>query len=176
MRRTSASLKASIVTERTKEMCTPRERWMPEQARQKKMPNLGEAWKVVALVSDGLLKHVACHSAESILAARNIAVLLVTTYPLWTGSTTVDAAIVLVCLCDLAQLGASLRIDFPHFTHLGCVAWVLLNTVCMQRRGVLWARERSSLDGGEKRRLGCLGVVVCCCLLVLLLCCHVLCL
>ena len=29
---------------RTKEMCTPRLRWIPEQARQKKMPNLGEAY------------------------------------------------------------------------------------------------------------------------------------
>ena len=95
---------------------------MPEQARQKKMPSLGEAWKVVALVSDGLLKHVACHSAESILAARNIAMVLVTTYPLWTWSTTVDAAVVLICLCDLTQLRAGLRVDLPHFTHLGCVA------------------------------------------------------
>jgi len=43
MRWTSAFLKASMVTLRTKEMCTPRERWMPEQARQKKMPSLGEA-------------------------------------------------------------------------------------------------------------------------------------
>ena len=43
MRSTSAVLKASMVTERTKEMCTPRERWIPEHARQKKMPNLGEA-------------------------------------------------------------------------------------------------------------------------------------
>lgn len=40
---TSPILKASMVTERTKEMCTPRERWIPEHARQKKMPNLGEA-------------------------------------------------------------------------------------------------------------------------------------
>lgn len=29
--------------DRTKEMWTPRERWVPEQDRQKKMPNLGEA-------------------------------------------------------------------------------------------------------------------------------------
>jgi len=40
-----------MVTERTKEMWTPRERWMPEQARQKKMPNFGEAWKLAVLVS-----------------------------------------------------------------------------------------------------------------------------
>ena len=135
---------------------------MPEQARQKKMPNLGEAWKVVALVSDGLLKHVACHSAESILAARNIAVLLVTTYPLWTGSTTVDAAVVLVCLCDLTQLGASLRVDLPHFAHLDCVARGLLGPMSMRRRGVLLARERSRCRwwGDSGRRLG-LGVVCC---------------
>jgi hypothetical protein len=31
------------VIDRTKEMWTPRERWVPEQDRQKKMPNLGEA-------------------------------------------------------------------------------------------------------------------------------------
>ena len=97
------------------------------------------------------------------LITRDIAILLNTTYPLWTGSTTVDAAVVLVCLCDLTQLGAGLRIDFPHFTHLDCVACGLLGVVGMQKRGVLLARERSSLDGGEKRRLGCLGVVVCCC-------------
>jgi hypothetical protein len=43
MRSTSWTLKESMVIDRTKEMWTPRERWVPEQDRQKKMPNLGEA-------------------------------------------------------------------------------------------------------------------------------------
>jgi len=30
-------------TERTKEMCTPRPRWVPAQERQMKVENLGEA-------------------------------------------------------------------------------------------------------------------------------------
>jgi hypothetical protein len=86
--------------------------------------------------------------------------LLVTTYPLWTGSTTVDAAVVLICLCDLTQLGASLRVDLPHFTHLDCVACGLLGVVGMRRRGVLLlARERSRCRwwGDSGRRLGCLS-------------------
>jgi hypothetical protein len=110
---------------------------MPEQARQKKMPSFGEAWKVVVLVSVIVNMLFVSEYTSSMLITRDISILLNTTYPLWTGSTAVDAAVVLVGLCDLAQLGASLRIDFPHFTHLGCVAWVLLNAVCMQRRGVL---------------------------------------
>jgi len=44
MRSTSWTLNESIVIERTKEMWTPRERWVPEHERQKKMPNLGEAF------------------------------------------------------------------------------------------------------------------------------------
>lgn len=43
----------------------------------------------------------------------------VKTYPLWTGSTAVDAAIVLVRFGDFTQLRASLRVDLPHFTHVG---------------------------------------------------------
>ena len=136
---------------------------MPEQARQKKMPSLGEAWRVTGLVGVVLFKHIACHSIASILAARDTAMLLVTTYPLWTGGTAVDAAVVLICLCDLAQLGASLRVDFPHFTHLDCVVCGLLSVVGMRRRGVLLlARERSRCRwwGDSGRRLG-LGVVCC---------------
>lgn len=134
---------------------------MPEQARQKKMPNLGEAWKVTALVAVVLFKYIACHSTASILAARNLTALLVTTYPLWTGSTTVDAAVVLICLCDLTQLGAGLRVDLPHFTHRGCVACGLLNVVGMRRRGVLlqYWRERAVEMVGRQRRLGRLGVL-----------------
>jgi hypothetical protein len=43
MRSISAGLKASMVIERTKEMCTPRPRCTPAQDRQRKMPSLGEA-------------------------------------------------------------------------------------------------------------------------------------
>lgn len=101
-------------------------------------------------------------STASIPAARDIAILLNTTYPLWTGSPTVDAAVVLVCLCDLTQLGAGLRVDLPHFTHLGCVACGLWSVVGMRRRGVLLVRERSRCRWwGEKRSLGCLGMVCC---------------
>jgi hypothetical protein len=38
------ALKASMVMLRTKEMCTPRPRWMPLQERQMKIPNFGEAY------------------------------------------------------------------------------------------------------------------------------------
>ena len=108
---------------------------MPEQARQKKMPNLGEAY--VVLVSVVLYRNFECDSTASILAVRDIAILLNTTYPLWTGSTTVDTAVVLICLCDLTQLGAGLRVYLPHFTHLDCVVCGLLRVVGMRRRGVL---------------------------------------
>ena len=112
-------------------------------------------------------------SISSIIIACDVNILLNITYPLWTGSTTVDAAVVLVCLCDLTQLGASLRIDFPHFTHLDCVTRVLLSVVGMRKRGVLLVRERSRCRWwGDKRRLGCLGVV--CCRWMLLVYCHVL--
>jgi len=43
MRSISPCLKASIVTERTKEMCTPRPRCTPAQDRQMKTPNFGDA-------------------------------------------------------------------------------------------------------------------------------------
>jgi hypothetical protein len=43
MRRISAVLKASMLIERTKEMWTPRPRWVPAQVRQMKVENLGEA-------------------------------------------------------------------------------------------------------------------------------------
>jgi hypothetical protein len=43
MRSISPCLKASIVTERTKEICTPRPRCTPAQDRQMKTPNFGEA-------------------------------------------------------------------------------------------------------------------------------------
>jgi hypothetical protein len=42
----------------------------------------------------------------------------VETYPLWTGSTAVDTAVVVVRFGDFAQFRASLWIDLPHFTHL----------------------------------------------------------
>ena len=90
---------------------------MPEQARQKKMPNLGEAYAV--LVSVVPYRNFECNSTASILAARDMAILLNTTYPLWTGSTTVDAAVVVVRFGDFTQFRASLWIDLPHFTHLG---------------------------------------------------------
>lgn len=45
MRWISPVLKASMVMERTNEMCTPRPRWVPAQLRQMKIPSLGEACK-----------------------------------------------------------------------------------------------------------------------------------
>ena len=44
MRASSPALKASMVMERTNDTCTPRPRCTPEQVRQMKMPNLGDAW------------------------------------------------------------------------------------------------------------------------------------
>jgi hypothetical protein len=110
---------------------------------------LGEAWKVTASVAVDLFKYIACHSIASILAARDTAMLLVTTYPLWTGGTAVDAAVVLICLCDLTQFGAGLRVDLPHFTHLDCVVCGLLSVVGMRKRGVLLLARESGRDGGE---------------------------
>jgi len=37
-------LNESIVIDRTKEMWTPSDRWIPEHDKQKKMPNLGDAY------------------------------------------------------------------------------------------------------------------------------------
>jgi hypothetical protein len=103
IRRTSAVLNASMVTERTKEMCTPSERWIPEHARQKKMPNLGDAY-VIAL---------------STLVFRFL-VLLLPTYPLRARCSAVDAFVVAVGLCDGLEFAASLWVDLPHLipTHL----------------------------------------------------------
>ena len=120
----------------------------------------GGAVSVCWPVQDG-----ACRSAASTLAARDMSMLRVTAYPLWTGSTTVDAAVVLICLCDLTQLGAGLGINLPHFTHLNRVACGLSGREGMRRRGVLSARERSRCRcrrrGDSGRRSGCLGVVCC---------------
>lgn len=45
-------------------------------------------------------------------------------YPLWTGSATVYAFIILIRLGDFEQFGPSLGIDLPHFpTHLGGIFW-----------------------------------------------------
>jgi hypothetical protein len=44
MRASSVDLNASMVMLRTKEMWTPRPRWIPEQERHMKMPNLGDAY------------------------------------------------------------------------------------------------------------------------------------
>ena len=78
-------------------MWTPSVLWMPEQARQKKMPSLGEAccgiWSVCGLTLPlGRLEGVSLNEYYS-----------PETYPLWTGSAAVDAAIVLVRLGDFTQ-------------------------------------------------------------------------
>jgi hypothetical protein len=44
MRCVSEFLKASMVIERTKEMCTPSPRCVPAQFRQMNVPNFGDAW------------------------------------------------------------------------------------------------------------------------------------
>jgi hypothetical protein len=65
----------------------------------------------------------------------------VETYPLWTGSTAVDAAVVVVRFGDFAQFRASLWIDLPHFTHVG------ETVVYTELYGCRWAvgeRERSA--------------------------------
>lgn len=91
------------------------------------------------------------------IISRDIATLLNKTYPLWTGSTAVDAAVVLVCLCDLTQLGAGLRVYLPHFAHLDCVVCGLLSVVGMQGRGIMGeGAVEMSLVSGEKRRAGLL--------------------
>jgi hypothetical protein len=98
----------------------------------------------------------------------HVAIRLNKTYPLWTGSTAVDAAVVLVCLCDLAQLGASLRVYFPHFTHLGCVACTLLGVGGMRKEGRIIGERavEMSMVGRQAEGWAALGwyaVIVCCC-------------
>lgn len=100
-------------------MWTPSERWMPEQARQKKMPSLGEACHDQRLVRGCLNWH--CYLLVGVVVKLYLSLSTpsyVETYPLWTGSTTVDAPVVIVRFGDFAQFRASLRIDLPHFTHL----------------------------------------------------------
>jgi hypothetical protein len=68
----------------------------------------------------------------------------VETYPLWTRSTTVDAAVVVVRFGDFTQFRASLWIDLPHFTHLGeTVVYSCLRMLLGSHRRDGWAR------GGE---------------------------
>jgi hypothetical protein len=89
--------------------------------------------------------------ASNILVALHVAIQPPSTYPLWTGSTAINAAVVLICLCDLTQFGAGLRVDLPHFTHFDQVTFAL-SVLGIWRRGVFYWRE-SGRDGGEKRKL-----------------------
>jgi hypothetical protein len=78
---------------------------MPEQARQKKMPNLGEAYE--SSVGSG---------SGSTVKWMGFGM----TYPLRRGSTAVDAFVVLVRLGYGEEFGASLRVDLPHLGgHVG---------------------------------------------------------
>lgn len=98
---TSAVLKASMVTERTKEMCTPRLRWTPEQARQKKMPSLGEAW-------------------GKLIGLRTVALTGEGTYPLWGRRSAIYAFVVLVCFGEGEEFGACFWVDLPVLgAHVG---------------------------------------------------------
>ena len=142
------------------------------------MPSLGEACHDERLVRGCLNWH--CFLLVGVVVKLYLSLSTpsyVETYPLWTGSTTVDAAVVLICLCDLTQLGAGLRVDLPHFTHLGCVACGLLNVVRMRRRGVLLLARESGRDGGETAEAGPLvrGMLYFWCWMLLLYC-HVICL
>lgn len=102
---------------------------MPEHAKQKNIPNFGEACPTTL---------VPCHERQSHIS----------TYPLWTWCAAIHALVVLIGLGDFKQLAPRLRIDLPHFAHLGGVVGARMAQWQAERgRGGYWAGVETNIEG-----------------------------